>query len=96
MLSQNKIIHTIRHSTRSSDEFINLLLSFNIRLLAYIRSYQVSERYPHFSKGTFQQTLPANQISYQHFPGMGGRRKALKHLKNIAWKDEAFRDLCII
>ncbi len=91
MLSHNKIIYTIGHSTRSSDEFIHLLLSFNIKLLADIRSYPGSKRYPHFNKETLQQTLPAHQINYQHLPGLGGRRKALKNSKNIAWKNEAFK-----
>lgn len=90
MLS-NKIIYTIGHSTRSTEEFINLLQSFNIKLIADIRSYPGSKRYPHFNKETLQQTLPAHQIIYQHFPGLGGRRKASKNSKNIAWKNEAFR-----
>jgi uncharacterized protein (DUF488 family) len=91
MVSSNKIIYTIGHFTRYSDEFINLLLCFNIKLLADIRSYPGSKRYPHFNKELLQQILPSHHIIYQHFSGLGGRRKALKNSKNIAWKNKAFR-----
>jgi|SRR5688572_903509 len=91
LMFSDKTIYTIGHSTRSNEEFINLLLSFNIKLIADIRSYPGSKRYPHFNKEILQQTFHAHQIIYQHFPDLGGRRKALKNSKNIGWKNEAFR-----
>ena len=89
--ASNKLIYTIGHSTRPLQEFIQLLRSFNIKLVADIRSYPGSKRYPQYNKESLLQTLPGFGIEYQHFPGLGGRRKALKESKNIAWKNEAFR-----
>ena len=88
---KEKIIYTIGHSTRTEDEFISILRSFSIQLLADIRTYPGSGRYPHFNKENLQQTLPEHGIAYKHFPALGGRRKALKDSKNTAWKNEAFR-----
>ena len=91
MSTQQKIIYTIGHSTRTQDEFIAMLLSFKIELLADIRSYPGSKRYPHFNKENLQKVLPGHKIIYQHFPELGGRRKTSKDSKNSAWKNDAFR-----
>ena len=88
---QQKIIYTIGHSTRTLEEFISILKSFNIELLADIRSYPGSKRYPHFNKENLQKVLPEHQIMYQHFIELGGRRKTLKDSKNTAWKNDSFR-----
>jgi uncharacterized protein (DUF488 family) len=90
-VSQQKIIYTIGHSTRTFDEFISLLTSFKIELLVDIRSYPGSKRYPHFNKENLQKHLHEHAIKYQHLPELGGRRKALKDSKNTAWKNDAFR-----
>jgi uncharacterized protein (DUF488 family) len=91
MSSQQKIIYTIGHSTRTQEEFISMLQSFKIELLADIRSYPGSTRYPHFNKENLQNILPEHTIIYQHFSELGGRRKTVKDSKNIAWKNDAFR-----
>jgi uncharacterized protein (DUF488 family) len=90
-MENKKVIYTIGHSTRSLEEFIKLLKSFNIHLVADIRSFPGSKRFPQYNKQNLLQTLPQYGILYRHFPGLGGRRKPLKDSKNIAWKNEAFR-----
>ena len=89
--SKQHIIFTIGHSTRTPEEFIQFLKNFEIKLLADIRSYPGSKRFPHFNKEALQRTLSENNILYQHFPALGGRRKANKDSKNTAWKNSAFR-----
>ena len=86
-----KIIYTIGHSTRSLEEFISMLTSFNINLVADIRSYPCSRRYPHFNKEALEVSLPEHGINYIHFKDLGGRRKPAKDSKNVAWKNDAFR-----
>lgn len=88
---KNKIIWTIGHSTRSLEEFIAMLESFEIGLLTDIRSYPGSRRYPHFNKGALEISLPAANISYIHLPELGGRRKVRPDSKNTAWHHPAFR-----
>ena len=90
-MENKKIIYTIGHSTRPLEELIKLLISFNIQIVVDIRSFPGSRRFPQFNKENLLRTFPQNGISYQHFPELGGRRKALKDSKNIAWKNEAFR-----
>ncbi len=91
MSAIQKTIYTIGHSTRSFVEFVEILHSFSIGALADVRSYPGSRRYPHFNKENFEMHLPENNISYIHFPLLGGRRKASTGSKNFAWKNNAFR-----
>lgn len=87
----NKQIWTIGHSTRTFEEFVDILHSFQIELVADIRSYPGSRRYPHFNKEILTNTLPENGIEYLHIPELGGRRKTRKDSKNTAWRHDAFR-----
>ena len=90
-LETRKVIYTIGNSTRSFDEFLKLLKHSNIQVLADIRAYPGSRRYPHFNKEALQNLLKQHGIQHLHLPGLGGRRKPSKDSKNIAWKNDAFR-----
>jgi len=84
-------IWTIGHSTRSIEEFIAALNSFEIKLLVDVRSFPGSRRYPHFNKEDLKISLLDAGIEYLHFPALGGRRRARADSLNIAWRNEAFR-----
>lgn len=86
-----KIIWTIGHSTHSLDELLTMLKTFRIQLVADIRSYPGSRRYPHFNKESLQITLPDNGIKYVHVSELGGRRKSKAGSKNGVWLNAAFR-----
>lgn len=88
---QKKIIWTIGHSTHSNDEFIAILKSFQIELVADIRSFPGSRRYPHFNIEALQVSLPENNIKYVHLKELGGRRKVLPDSNNTGWRSAAFR-----
>jgi uncharacterized protein (DUF488 family) len=90
-MKEKKTIYTIGHSTRSLDDFIAMLKSFNVEVLADIRSFPGSRRYPHFNKENLEASLKENNVEYIHLKELGGRRKANPNSKNIAWKSEAFR-----
>jgi len=87
----NKMIWTIGHSTRTIDEFINMLQSFQIRMLVDVRNYPGSRRYPHFNKETLEISLAKNDIQYVHIKDLGGRRKPKPDSINTTWRNEAFR-----
>lgn len=91
MLSQPEI-WTIGHSTRSIEELVAMLKSFDIQLLADVRSYPGSRKYPQFNKPALEISVPVNGIEYIHIPELGGRRKATHKSKNIAWHHPAFRN----
>ena len=82
---------TIGHSTLSIEDFINKLKSFEIHLLADVRSFPGSRRYPHFNRKQLDASLAGADIRYQHFSELGGRRRARPDSLNIAWRNESFR-----
>lgn len=84
-------IWTVGHSTHSFEEFTSMLSYFNIELLADIRSFPGSKRYPHFDKEYLENALSLQSVEYMHFQQLGGRRKPILESKNIAWKHDAFR-----
>jgi len=84
-------IWTIGHSTRKIDIFIALLTENGIKLVADVRMYPGSKRYPHFGREALAGSLSEAEIRYEHFPELGGRRKAKPNSKNTAWRNEMFR-----
>jgi uncharacterized protein (DUF488 family) len=84
-------IWTIGHSTHPLEEFIAMLQSFGIELVADIRSFPGSNRYPHFNKEALEVSLPAAGIQYLHLKDLGGRRKAQPDSTNTGWRHAAFR-----
>ncbi len=84
-------IWTIGHSTRSIDDFISLLKKNEIKLLADVRSWPGSKRYPQFNKEALAESLNAHGIRYEHFPELGGRRKPNADSRNTAWRNASFR-----
>jgi len=91
--SKEKIsrIWTIGHSTRNIEVFISLLEENGIKVLADVRSLPGSKRYPQFNKEALAESLNARAIRYEHFPELGGRRKARPDSRSTAWRNVSFR-----
>ncbi len=91
-MDENAIdLWTIGHSTRSIEEFIEALKSFQIESLVDLRSFPSSRRYPQFGATRLSESLRQANIEYLHLPELGGRRRARKDSLNIAWRNEGFR-----
>ncbi len=91
-MTENKLgIWTVGHSTRPIEELIEALRSFEIKMLADVRSFPGSRRYPQFNKEQMRLWLADAGIEYQHFPELGGRRRAGSDSQNLAWRNESFR-----
>lgn len=88
---QNREIWTIGHSTHSLDEFLVLLKSFEIKMVADVRSFPGSRKFPQFNKESLEIALPQNKIQYLHLKQLGGRRKVSPDSNNTAWRHPAFR-----
>lgn len=86
-----RTIYTIGHSTHSVDDFTDMLRSFHIRVLADIRRFPGSRKYPGFNKEPLAAQLQRSGIKYIHLENLGGRRKARQHSKNSRWRNESFR-----
>jgi len=79
-------LFTIGHSTRSLEEFLDLLREHGIGLLADVRRYPGSRRYPHFSRESLERAT-----NYLHMPELGGRRQPLPDSPNSGWRNDQFR-----
>ena len=84
-------IWTIGHSTRSIEDFIDLLRTNHIEALADVRRFPGSRRHPQFGRAKLADALARAGIEYVHFPELGGRRAARPDSPNTAWRNEAFR-----
>jgi len=84
-------IWTVGHSTRSSNEFTQLLLDHDIEALVDVRSFPGSRRYPHFNRTHLAEQLHSNDVEYFHLPSLGGRRKPRADSQNTAWQNASFR-----
>lgn len=84
-------IWTVGHSTRAIDDFMSLLDENAIRVIADVRMFPGSRRHPQFGREALAKSLEDSGIRYEHFPELGGRRKASPDSKNTAWRNESFR-----
>ncbi len=84
-------IWTIGHSIRPIEEFINALTVHGIKVLADVRRFPASRRYPHFNQQQLAASLAAAGIEYLSFPELGGRRPPRPDSPNIAWRNKSFR-----
>ncbi|WFB62441.1 DUF488 domain-containing protein [Sphingobacterium sp. WM] len=90
-MEQNRIIYSIGHSTHPIQEFLDMLNSFDIKLLVDIRRHPGSRKYPQFNQDELRSYLENNGIAYQYLEALGGRRPTHKDSHNSAWKNESFR-----
>ena len=82
---------TIGHSTRTEQNFAEILVAHNIQTLIDVRTFPGSRRYPQFSKSALSESLEKVGIKYQHEPRLGGRRTPHKDSHNTAWRNAQFR-----
>jgi len=85
------VICTIGHSTRSLEEFNDLLLDARIGLVADVRRYPASRRHPHFNAEALSRSLDAIDIRYEGYSELGGRRVARPDSRNTEWRNASFR-----
>jgi len=86
---------TIGHSTRSADEFIDLLRESQVQVVVDVRTIPRSRRNPQFNKDSLPLTLHDHGIGYEHMIELGGRRgkqPASGASPNSFWTHEAFRN----
>ncbi len=82
---------TIGHSTRSIEDFLDLLASSSIGCVVDVRRFPGSRRYPHFNQDSLTAALSQLGIAYRHYPDLGGRRASRDPAsENGGWRVEAF------
>ncbi|MBJ7881419.1 DUF488 domain-containing protein [Gelidibacter salicanalis] len=84
-------IWTLGHSTRTLEEFLNLLKADAIQHLIDVRRFPGSRKFPQFNLENLQSSAIENGIVYTHIEALGGRRKAFQDSKNVIWNHPSFR-----
>jgi uncharacterized protein (DUF488 family) len=84
-------VYTIGHSTRSADEVLALLGEAEVKLIADVRAFPSSRRYPQFNRDALASWLAPAGIEYVHMAGLGGRRVPAPNSANGGWQESAFR-----
>lgn len=90
-MTQRGTIYTIGHSTRTIDQFIDLLTAHGIQKVVDVRTIPKSRHNPQFNQDTLRRSLAARRIRYEHVKSLGGLRRARKDSVNLGWENASFR-----
>src|SRR5688500_10828281 len=88
-------IYTVGHSTRSIEEFVEILRVGNVQRLVDVRSIPRSRTNPHYNLDVLPETLSAWQIKHTIIPELGGRRSRQKTVPpeiNAWWRNRSFHN----
>ena len=86
---------TIGHSTRPMSEFVDLLKSAQIGVVADVRSVLRSRTNPQYNCDALSQTLGQFAIGYEHIPPLGGLRARAQNVSpslNAFWENQSFHN----
>jgi uncharacterized protein (DUF488 family) len=85
-------VYTFGHSSRSIEEFISTLRTYDVTLVVDVRRFPGSQRNPQFDADTLAETLDEHGIEYRHLGVFGGRRSKLRtDSPNDEWENESFQ-----
>jgi len=84
-------IYTIGHSTRTLEQFLELLKAHTIQEVVDVRTVPKSRRNPQFGEDQLPSALKQADIEYTHLKKLGGLRHPSKDSVNIGWQNLSFR-----
>jgi uncharacterized protein (DUF488 family) len=85
------IVLTIGHSTRTIEEFINLLRAHGVARVVDVRTIPRSRHNPQFNADSLPRSLKEVRVDYVHMAGLGGLRHPARDSLNLGWRNESFR-----
>ncbi|MDR5682766.1 MAG: DUF488 domain-containing protein [Armatimonadota bacterium] len=88
---QDRVVHTIGHSTRSLDHFLTLLEGHAVQAVVDVRRWPSSRRFPHFGREALATALAVRGIDYVWRADLGGYRTPVPDSPNTGWRVGAFR-----
>lgn len=86
---------TVGHSSRSLDQFVEILKQAGVEVVADVRSFPRSRSNPAFNIDSLPGQLQLHQIGYRHFPDLGGRRPkqpGIPEAVNAFWRHPSFHN----
>jgi uncharacterized protein (DUF488 family) len=87
----SSIVLTIGHSTRTIEEFINLVLAHGVSRVVDVRTIPRSRHNPQFNADSLPRSLNKAGVGYVHMAGLGGLRHPTRDSLNIGWCNGSFR-----
>ena len=87
--------YTIGHSTRTIEDFADMLMDAGVTLVADVRSVPFSRANPQYNKTVLPQALSPYAIAYEHIPALGGFRGKSPDIAqnaNAFWENDRFRN----
>jgi uncharacterized protein (DUF488 family) len=86
------LIFTVGHSTHPLERFLELLGAHRIAILADVRSFPSSRKWPQFNQEALAESLERAGVAYRWMKSLGGRRRARRaDSPHLAWEHPAFR-----
>ena len=92
---RNRPVCTVGHSTRTLDEFVELLRAGRVDLLVDIRSTPRSRTNPQYNLDTLPESLARWQIGHLRIEELGGRRRKSTTVPsevNAFWTNQSFHN----
>jgi len=86
-----KTLYTIGHSTRTFEEFLDLLQAHHIQELVDVRTVPQSRHNPQFGQTQLRTALAHAGIAYIHLKKLGGLRHPSNDSINLGWQNLSFR-----
>ena len=86
---------TIGHSTRSIDEFVDLLSKAEVRLVVDVRTIPRSRTNPQYNSEALAEALSESRIDYEHIAALGGlrgRKRDVPANVNAFWQNQRFHN----
>lgn len=84
-------LYTIGHSTRTIEDFLDVLTAHSIQELVDVRTIPKSRRHPQFGIDLLPIALKQTGITYTHLKQLGGLRHPTKDSVNTGWRNPSFR-----
>src|SRR3954447_21562440 len=87
--------YTIGHSTRSIEEFVDLLRAVGVTFVVDVRTVPRSRTNPQYNRESLPDTLRGFKLGYEHIAALGGLRGATPDISpsvNAFWKNKSFHN----
>jgi uncharacterized protein (DUF488 family) len=84
-------IYSVGHSTRTIEDFIALMKTYEIETVIDVRKIAKSRHNPQYDEDALSKSLSEHNISYKRLEGLGGLRHTTKESINTAWENLSFR-----
>ncbi len=87
--------YTIGHSTRPIEEFVGMLRSAEVALVADVRTVPRSRTNPQYNHDVLPQALARFHVAYEHVAALGGLRGRSRNVLpsvNAFWQNASFRN----